>query len=93
MGELIVNGIKIAFWIAVALVFVTAITTLLNLIVSVVFANVIGEVLGVISMCLPFDAGNVFGAIGTACSAILSFLVAKKIYEYSTGGGSNPFTS
>ncbi len=86
MGEMIVNGIKIAFWIGIALVFMTAITTLLNLITSIVFANVIGEVLAIISMCLPFDAATVFGALGTACSAILAFLVAKKIYEQANGG-------
>lgn len=91
MGELIVNGIKIAFWVAIALVFMTAIQTLLNLITSIVFANIIGEVLGIISMCLPFDAGAVFGSIGTAVSAILAFLIAKKIYEYSTNN--NPLTS
>jgi len=91
MGELIVNGIKVAFWIAVALVFVTAILNLLNLITSIVFGNIVGEVLGIISMCLPFDASKVFGTIGLACSSILAFLIAKKIYEYSTSN--NPLTS
>lgn len=91
MGEIIVNGIKVAFWISMALVFMTAITTLLNLISSIVFANVIGEVLGIISMCLPFDAATVFGAIGTACSAILAFLIAQKIYQYTSSN--NPLTS
>lgn len=91
MGELIVNGIKIAFWIGVALVFMTAITTLLNLLSSVVFANVIGEVLSIISMCLPFDAPIVFNSIGTVCAAILSFLIAKKIYEQTTSN--NPLSS
>lgn len=90
MGELIVNGIKIAFWIGIALVFMTAITTLLNLITSVVFANVIGEVLAIASMCLPFDAEIVFGGLGTASSAILAFLIAKKIYEQTNNG---PMTS
>lgn len=92
MGELIVNGLKIAFWIAVALVFVTAIQTLLNLLVSIVFANVIGEVIGIISMCLPFDASVVFGAIGASLSAILAFLIAQKIYQLTTNN-SNPMTS
>ena len=81
MGELIVSGIKWAFFIAIGLVFMTAISTLLNLITSVVFGNVIGEVLGIISCCLPFNALAVFSAIGTTCSAILSFLIAKKIWE------------
>ncbi len=81
MGELIVNGIKWGFFIAIALVFMVAIQNLLNLITTIVFGNVIGEVLGVISCFLPFDGGAVFSAIGTACSAILAFLVAQKIYN------------
>lgn len=80
MGELIVNGIKWAFFIAIALVFMVAIQNLLNLITSIVFGNVIGEIFGVISCFLPFDGSAVFSALGTACSAILAFLVAQKIY-------------
>lgn len=91
MGEMIVNGIKIAFWIGIAFVFMSAITTLLNLITSVVFANVIGEVLALVSMCLPFDAEIVFGGLQTSCAAILAFLVAKKIYEQTSRN--NPLTS
>ncbi len=83
MGELILNGIKMAFWLGIALVFMTAITTLLKLLTTIVFANVVGEVLGIMSACLPFDAGAVFGAMGTAIAAILSFLVAQKIYDYA----------
>lgn len=81
MGELIVNGIKWAFFIAIALTFMTAITTLLNLITSIAFGGVISEVLGIMSCCLPFNALAVFSALGTACSAILSFLIAQKIYN------------
>lgn len=81
MGELIVNGIKWGFFIAIALVFMVAVQNLLNLITSIVFGNIIGEIFGVISCFLPFDGSAVFSAIGTACSAILAFLVAQKIYE------------
>lgn len=81
MGELIVNGIKWGFFIAIALVFMVAIQNLLNLITSIVFGNIIGELLGVISCFLPFDGAAVFSALGAACSAILAFLVAQKIYE------------
>lgn len=91
MGEMIVNGIKIAFWISIGLVFMVAITTLLNLISEIAFANVVGEILGLISMFLPFNASDVFASIGTAMAAILSFLIAKKIYEYASRD--NPLTS
>lgn len=84
MGELIVNGIKWGFFIAVGLVFMSAISTLLNLITSVAFGNVIGEVLGIISCCLPFNALAVFSAVGNVCSAILAFLIAQKIYNLTS---------
>lgn len=84
MGELIVNGIKWAFIIAVGAVFMVAITNLLNLLVMVVFNNVVGEVLGIMSACLPFDASAVFGSIATAIAGILAFMVAKKLYSLTT---------
>lgn len=87
MGELIVNGIKIAFWVGISLVFFAAITSLLNLIVSIVFANVIGEVLALASMCFPFDASIVLGGLGTACAGILTFITASKIYELTKDFG------
>ena len=84
MGELIVNGIKWAFIISISLVFMTAISNLLSLIVMVVFNNVVGEVLHVISCCLPFNADAVFGAIQTALSGILTFLLAQKVYNLTS---------
>lgn len=87
MGELIVNGIKIAFWVGISLVFFAAITSLLNLITSILFANVIGEVLSIASMCLPFDAEIVFGGLSSAVAGILTFLTASKIYEYTKDFG------
>ena len=81
MGELIVNGIKWAFIIGLSSTFMVAISNLLSLIVIVVFNNVIGEALHVISCCLPFDAAAVFGAIQTALTGILTFMVARKLYS------------
>lgn len=91
MGEMIKFGIKLALAISLGLAFMTAITTLLKLITTVIFHNVIGEVLGILSACLPFDALSVFSTIGTACSAILAFLFAKKIFEL--GGNLTTWTS
>lgn len=91
MGELIVNALKVAFWISIGLVFMVAITTLLNLIEEVLFANVIGEILGLVSMFLPFNASIVFQSLVSAMGAILAFLIAKKIYEYASRD--NPLTS
>lgn len=84
MLDTIFNILKVTVVIAIAAVFMVAITGLLNLITSVVFGNVIGEFFALISMYLPFNAFAVFSAIGTATVAILSFLVAKKIFDLTS---------
>lgn len=84
MMDTIFNILKVTVVIAVSAVFMIAITNLLNLITSIVFGNVIGEILGLISMFLPFNAGIVFGALGSATIAILSFLIAKKIFDLTS---------
>lgn len=85
MGEMIKFGIKLALTIAIATTFFVAITTIINLLTTVLFDNIIGEVLGIMSACLPFNALAVFSAIGTSTAAILSFLVAQKIFELTNG--------
>lgn len=84
MLETAFNILKVSTIIAVTAVFMLAINALLSLITSVVFGNVIGEVFYIISCCLPFNALAVFGAIGTATVAILSFLIAKKIFDLTS---------
>ena len=84
MIQTIFNILKVTAIVAVCAVFMVAITTLLNLITSIIFGNVIGEILALISMFLPFNALAVFGAIGTATVAILSFLIAKKIFDLTS---------
>lgn len=86
MIDAVFNILKVTVIVAVCAVFMVAITALLNLITSVVFGNVIGEVFALISMYLPFNAGAVFGALGSATVAILSFLIAKKIFDLTSWG-------
>lgn len=81
MGDMIVYGIKIGLVIATAVVFMTAISTLLGLLSEVIFGGVVSEVLGIISACLPFDANTIFSALGTVCNGILSFMIAAKIWD------------
>lgn len=80
MGELIVNGIKIALVVSAGLALMVAINALIQGVVSLVFGGVITEVFGIMSMCLPFDLSAVMGALGTTCAAILSYLIAAKIW-------------
>lgn len=84
MVETVFNILKITTIVLICAIFMVSITGLLNLIVSIIFGNVIGEIFTLISMYLPFNALNVFGAIGTATVAILSFLIAKKIFDLTS---------
>ncbi len=84
MLDTVFNLLKVTAVIAVSAVFMVAIINLVNLINSVLFGNIIGEILGLVSMYLPFNALAVFGAIGTATIAILSFLIAKKIFDLTS---------
>lgn len=85
MGELIVHGLRMAFIIAICTTFGIVILNLLNLLGSIVFGGVVGEVFGIISMCLPFDMSAVMAGIGSIVSAILAFLVGHKIYNMLSG--------
>ena len=84
MLDTVFNILKISVIVAVCAVFMVAINALVNLIVTIVFANVIGEFFALVSMYLPFNAGSVFGAIGLAISGILAFLIAKKIFDLTS---------
>lgn len=81
MGELIVNGVKWAFIIGISLVFMAAIDTIISLITIIVFDNILGELFGMLSNVLPFSLSTVVGALITVFNALLSFKVAKKIYQ------------
>ena len=84
MLDTLFNVLKITVIIAVVAIVMVALNALLSLIVSVVFGNIVGEIFALISMFMPFNALAVFGAIGTATVAILSFLIAKKIFDLTS---------
>lgn len=71
---------KMTASIAFAVVFGVAILTLLGSLESFVFGSIVGEVMGLLSIALPFSAGAVFGAINIVIVGILAFLVARKTY-------------
>lgn len=84
MLDSVFKVLKITVAVAVAAAFMVAINSLIGLITTIIFHNVIGEVLAILSACLPFNASAVFGALGTACAAILAFLIAKKIFDLTS---------
>lgn len=84
MLDTVFNLLKVVAIVGVASIFVSAIQGFLSIIQIVVFHNVIDEFLQLISMYLPFNAGVVFGAIGTSIVSIFSFLIAKKIFDLTS---------
>lgn len=81
LADSVVKVLKVLALIAITSTFVIAITTLTNLISNFVFGNIVGDIFWVLSCCLPFDAGAVFGSIGFAITGIFSFLIARKIFD------------
>lgn len=84
MLDTVFNILKVTAVISVSFIFGVAITGLVNLIASVVFGNVIGETLSLVSMYLPFNAAAVFGSIASALVGILAFMIAKKIFDLTS---------
>lgn len=78
------NILKVSVILAVAAVFAIAINALLTLLSAIVFGGVVGEVIGLISCCLPFDAAFVFGSISTVITGVFTFLIAKKIFDLTS---------
>lgn len=89
MLETVFNILKVSVIIAICAVFMVAITNLLGFISNLIFGNVVGEVLSLISMYLPFNANYIFISFGSATVAILTFLVAKKIFDLTSWGVSS----
>lgn len=81
LGDVAIAVVKFLAISAVCAIFMLAINVFLTYITNLVFTSVVGEVLAIMSACLPFNALAVFGAIGTATNLVLTFLIAKKIFD------------
>lgn len=79
MGETVVYAIKSVLIATAIMTFIVAISVITAGIVQFGSSTIAGEIFGVISMCLPFNAGTVFGAVLIAFDAIIVFVVARKI--------------
>ena len=84
MLDTVFNILKVSVVIAVAAVFMSAITLLVSSIGNLIFGNFIGEFFALVSMYLPFDANAIFLSLGSSVIAIFSFLIAKKIFDLTS---------
>lgn len=76
--------IKIVASVALAVVFAAAIFSICGMIQAFVATSIISEVFAIISMCLPFNAVAVFSSIFLVLTALVAFIVARKVYLLST---------
>lgn len=81
MGNAAVYAVKIAVIIGLTLTFLIAINILIGYIDMFVIPGPLQEIIGLIGIYVPFDAGLVFGQIETVITAILAFMVANRIFE------------
>lgn len=81
MGSSVVYAVKIALVVSATLALVVALNALIIGVTTFATNTALGEIIALISIYLPFSGGIFFGVISTALTAILAFLVAKKIYE------------
>lgn len=71
------TGISIGF----AITFFIGINALLNGIGSFVATTLIGEIFGILSLCLPFSLTQLFTGLGLIVAAVISFLTTRKIFS------------
>lgn len=81
MGDSVVYAIKIGLAVACTMAFVVAVITLVGLLTSFVSSSIIGEIIGLMSIYLPFDPVPVFTSLTATITAILAFLIAHKIWD------------
>lgn len=80
----IYNVLKYLIIVSLTLTLSLSILNLIKLFTGFIFGSVVGEVLSIISLSLPFDALAVFGSIFTAITGIGAFMIANKIYALTS---------
>ena len=84
MGEAIVYGIKVGLAIACAVGFFAAVVVLMGLFQNFTAPALLNEVMGLISIYLPFSPSAVVTAFMTVATGVVAFLIARKIYQATT---------
>jgi len=84
LGQGALTAIRIVAIVGFGSIFGAAILSLVGLIGSMFNTGFIADFFTIVSKCLPFDGGIIFGSLLLAIQGILAFLVAKKIYDLSS---------
>lgn len=87
MGESIVYAIKCALIVAAVGLFLVATTALFNGVVTFGSSfGIVTDILGVVSMCLPFNSLHVFTVMFGAFDVVLAWVLARKLYSLNRKG-------
>ena len=87
MGESIVYAIKCALIVAAVALFLVATGSLFSSVI--VFSSsigIVGDILAIISMCLPFNTLHVFTVMFGAFDVVLAWVLARKLYSLNRKG-------
>ena len=80
----ILTLIKFTVVLAFASVFLISINTLISFLITLVIPPIVSEILGLMSMYLPFNASAVFGSLSLIIEAIFIFMIANKVFNLNT---------
>lgn len=80
MGATLVWFLSTGIAIGFGVTFFIAINALLNGAGAIVGTTLVGEIFGILSLCLPFSLTQLLGGIGVIAAAVISFLSARKIF-------------
>ncbi len=83
MGEMAKYAIKVALAVLAGGAMLAALLAIIAVVNSglSVSTGVLGEMLGLIGILLPFNVGAVFGTLSLVGAALLAFITARKVYE------------
>ena len=81
MGDAAKYALKISVIVGLTITFATAVFTILSLITYFTVDTHFGEAIALFNLYLPFNANAVFTSFQAVITAVLSFLVARKIYD------------
>lgn len=81
MSDLVFRTLKITAVVVISAALSLAIATIIAVVGPFLVPPVFQEVIGLLSVFLPFDAFQVFAAINIAISSIIGFMVACKLFN------------
>lgn len=80
MGASLVYFLSLGLSIAQGVALFLGINLLLNGVGTIVGTTLIGELFGILSLCLPFSLVQLLSGFGVVAAAIISFLTTRKVF-------------